>query len=93
MKQPFMKKAVLISTLTMSTILSTTIPFNVLAESPTPAIQTQQENLSSEEIMKLSFEENLNDTIHAKALKSGRVVLTASTEDGKYNQYVYIQVK
>ncbi|EOP57394.1 hypothetical protein KOY_00143 [Bacillus cereus VDM021] len=37
--------------------------------------------------------ENQNDTINAKALKPGRVVLTASTEDGNYNKYVYIQVK
>ncbi|MEI4620019.1 Ig-like domain-containing protein [Bacillus pfraonensis] len=84
MKQPFIKKAVLISTLTMSTILSTTIPFNVLAEAPNEAIQAQQEQLS-EEIMKLSFEENLNDSSasnHSVSYKNG----SPSFTDGRVNK-------
>ncbi|MGN4425815.1 Ig-like domain-containing protein [Bacillus cereus group sp. MYBK30-1] len=83
MTQPFIKKAVLISTLTMSTILSTTIPFNVLA-APNPAIQMQQENLT-DEIMKLSFEENLNDSSasnHIISYKNGNPSFT----DGRINK-------
>ncbi|KMN46939.1 hypothetical protein [Bacillus sp. LK2] len=83
MTQPFIKKAVLISTLTMSTILSTTIPFNVLA-APNPAIQMQQENLT-DEIMKLSFEGNLNDSSasnHIISYENGNPSFT----DGRINK-------
>ncbi|WP_144551146.1 Ig-like domain-containing protein [Bacillus mycoides] len=83
MKHSF-KKATLISTLAMGTILSTTIPFNVLAETPNSAIQTQQQNLS-EEIMKLSFEENLQDSSasnHVISYKNG----SPSFIDGRINK-------
>ncbi|WP_254797939.1 LamG-like jellyroll fold domain-containing protein [Bacillus sp. NH11B] len=83
MTQPFIKKAVLISTLSMSTILSTTLPFNVLA-APTPAIQMQQEKLT-DEVIKLSFEENLNDSSasnHIISYKNGNPLFT----DGRINK-------
>ncbi|MGG5736865.1 MULTISPECIES: Ig-like domain-containing protein [Bacillus cereus group] len=83
MTQPFIKKAALISTLSMSTILSTTLPFNVLA-APTPAIQMQQEKLT-DEVMKLSFEENLNDSSasnHIISYKNGNPLFT----DGRINK-------
>ncbi|UNP77391.1 Ig-like domain-containing protein [Bacillus nitratireducens] len=83
MTQAFIKKAVLISTLSMSTILSTTLPFNVLA-APIPAIQMQQEKLT-DEIMKLSFEENLNDSSasnHIISYKNGNPLFT----DGRINK-------
>ncbi|MCU5376637.1 Ig-like domain-containing protein [Bacillus cereus] len=83
MTQPFIKKAVLISTLSMSTILSTALPFNVLA-APIPAIQMQQEKLT-DEIMKLSFEGNLNDSSasnHIISYKNGNPLFT----DGRINK-------
>ncbi|KAB2442415.1 Ig-like domain-containing protein [Bacillus luti] len=83
MKQPFIKKAALISTLSMSTILSTALPFNVLAAT-TPAIQMQQESLT-DEIMKLSFEENLDDSSasnHIISYKNGNPSFT----DGRINK-------
>ncbi|MGE7863240.1 Ig-like domain-containing protein [Bacillus mobilis] len=82
MKKPFIKKASIISTLTMGTFLSTVIPANVLAESPIIAIQ--QEMNTSAEVLKLSFDENLSDSStskHSIAFKNGEPLFT----DGRIN--------
>lgn len=68
-------------------------------DSNTVAASVLPENASNQKITWKSSDssivalENQNGATYVKALKPGRAVLTATTENGKYNKYVYIQVE